>query len=137
MGKRAFGRGAKVDGKPLVDALAPCVDAWRQQNGNNLLAAFQVGAEAAVAGAAYTSTLAASLGRTGTVGERSIGYPDAGAHASGSSLRRYPAPCARDRRQPGNFPKAFLDEILQGSFIQMKTQRDQESAIKRQNFAGI
>lgn len=83
VGRRAFGRGAKVGDKTLVDALAPCVDAWQQQSGGDLVAAFRAGAEAAVAGAAHTSTIAASLGRAGTVGERSIGYPDAGAHALG------------------------------------------------------
>ncbi|WP_390830877.1 DAK2 domain-containing protein [Bacillus nitratireducens] len=34
-------------------------------------------------GAEYTKEIVARMGRTGTVGERSLGYPDAGAHALG------------------------------------------------------
>ena len=126
VGERAFGRGAKVDGKTLVDALAPCVDTWRQQNGNDLLAAFQAGAEAAVAGAALPPAWAAPVRWVSAASAT----PTQAHTPSGSSLRRYPAPCARNRRQPGNFPKAFLDEILQGSFIQMKTQRDQGAIVR-------
>ena len=40
-------------------------------------------AEAAVEGAKKTEAIVARMGRAGTVGERSIGYPDAGAHALG------------------------------------------------------
>ena len=40
-------------------------------------------AEAAVAGAAATEKIVARMGRAGTVGERSLGYPDAGAYALG------------------------------------------------------
>ena len=42
-----------------------------------------MGAKEAVAGAKETEKIAARMGRAGTVGERSIGYPDAGAHALG------------------------------------------------------
>ncbi len=41
------------------------------------------GAKAAVAGADSTKEIVARMGRAGTVGERSIGYPDAGAYALG------------------------------------------------------
>ncbi|AYF05100.1 MULTISPECIES: DAK2 domain-containing protein [Bacillus] len=34
-------------------------------------------------GAEYTKEIVARMGRPGTVGERSLGYPDAGAHALG------------------------------------------------------
>ncbi|MDA1611231.1 DAK2 domain-containing protein [Bacillus cereus] len=34
-------------------------------------------------GAEYTKEIIARMGRAGTVGERSLGYPDAGAHALG------------------------------------------------------
>lgn len=34
-------------------------------------------------GAGYTKEIVARMGRAGTVGERSLGYPDAGAHALG------------------------------------------------------
>ena len=44
---------------------------------------FKIGARAAVDGAKATEKIAARMGRAGTVGERSIGYPDAGAYALG------------------------------------------------------
>ncbi|AUD24530.1 DAK2 domain-containing protein [Bacillus cereus group sp. BC251] len=34
-------------------------------------------------GAEYTKEIVARMGRAGTIGERSLGYPDAGAHALG------------------------------------------------------
>ncbi|MGG2995525.1 DAK2 domain-containing protein [Paenibacillus macerans] len=34
-------------------------------------------------GARQTADIVARMGRAGTVGERSLGYPDAGAHALG------------------------------------------------------
>ncbi|WP_371410389.1 DAK2 domain-containing protein [Bacillus wiedmannii] len=34
-------------------------------------------------GAEYTKEIVDHMGRAGTVGERSLGYPDAGAHALG------------------------------------------------------
>ena len=43
----------------------------------------QEGARAAVEGAKSTEKIVARMGRAGTVGERSLGYPDAGAHALG------------------------------------------------------
>ena len=42
-----------------------------------------IGAEAATRGAKETENMVARMGRAGTVGERSLGYPDAGAHALG------------------------------------------------------
>ena len=39
--------------------------------------------QAAVQGAKDTEAIAARMGRAGTVGDRSIGYPDAGAYALG------------------------------------------------------
>ncbi|MDR1520230.1 MAG: dihydroxyacetone kinase subunit DhaK [Planctomycetota bacterium] len=85
IGEKAFGRGAVVGDKTLVDALAPCADAWRDcaKRGDDLKAAFAKGAEAAAAGAKSTEKIAARLGRAGALGDRSIGYPDAGAHALG------------------------------------------------------
>ena len=44
---------------------------------------FEEAAKAAVEGARKTEEIAARMGRAGTVGERSIGYPDAGAYALG------------------------------------------------------
>lgn len=85
IGERSFGRGAVVGDKTLVDALAPCVDSWLNSASNevDVKTAFEKGAEAAVKGAEYTKEIVARMGRAGTVGERSLGYPDAGAHALG------------------------------------------------------
>lgn len=84
-GERSFGRGAVVGDKTLMDALIPCADAWMlcAENGENMKTAFAKGAEAAVQGAESTKAIVARMGRAGTVGERSIGYPDAGAYALG------------------------------------------------------
>ncbi|GAB6618168.1 MULTISPECIES: dihydroxyacetone kinase subunit DhaK [Bacillus] len=85
IGERSFGRGAVVGDKTLVDALAPCVDSWlaSASKEEDMKTAFEKGAEAAVKGAEYTKEIVARMGRAGTVGERSLGYPDAGAHALG------------------------------------------------------
>ncbi|OPD57683.1 dihydroxyacetone kinase subunit DhaK [Bacillus anthracis] len=85
IGERSFGRGAVVGDKTLVDALAPCVDSWlaSASNEEDMKTAFEKGAKAAVKGAEYTKEIVARMGRAGTVGERSLGYPDAGAHALG------------------------------------------------------
>ncbi|CEV41867.1 dihydroxyacetone kinase subunit DhaK [Streptococcus pneumoniae] len=85
IGERSLGRGAVVGDKTLVDALAPCVDSWLDSASNevDVKTAFEKGAEAAVKGAEYTKEIVARMGRAGTVGERSLGYPDAGAHALG------------------------------------------------------
>ncbi|MFB1099396.1 dihydroxyacetone kinase subunit DhaK [Terribacillus sp. JSM ZJ617] len=85
IGERSFGRGAEVGDKTLIDALAPCADSWKQSAAANedVKTAFKKGAEAAVTGAENTKEIVARMGRAGTVGERSLGYPDAGAHALG------------------------------------------------------
>ncbi|GJM76359.1 dihydroxyacetone kinase [Paenibacillus macerans] len=84
-GERSFGRGAVVGDKTLIDALAPCADAWTQSaaQGDDVVTAAAKAAEAAVRGARQTADIVARMGRAGTVGERSLGYPDAGAHALG------------------------------------------------------
>lgn len=83
-GERSFGRGAVVGDKTLVDALAPCADSWNEKAADKTLKElFADGAEAAVKGAKETEKIVARMGRAGTVGERSIGYPDAGAYALG------------------------------------------------------
>ena len=85
IGERSFGRGAEVGDKTLVDALAPCVNFWLESAiaGVDVKTAFEKGAAAAVKGAEYTKEIVARMGRAGTVGERSLGYPDAGAYALG------------------------------------------------------
>ena len=81
-GKRSFGKGAVVGDKTLVDALKPCADALTAaaEAGKKLQQGLNEGAKAAHEGAEATKTHVATLGRAGTVGERSIGFPDAGAH---------------------------------------------------------
>lgn len=84
-GERSFGRGAVVGDKTLIDALVPCADSWTNsaKEGVKFNKAFKNGAEAAVLGAKKTEEIVARMGRAGTVGERSIGYPDAGAYGLG------------------------------------------------------
>lgn len=84
-GKRSFGKGAVVGDKTLVDALKPCADALEAaaKAGDKMKVGLEKGAKAAVAGAEATKTVVAKLGRAGTVGEKSIGYPDAGAYGLG------------------------------------------------------
>ncbi|MDR1931323.1 MAG: dihydroxyacetone kinase family protein, partial [Spirochaetales bacterium] len=85
VGKRSFGRGAVVGDKTLIDALAPCADAWSDAAEKNMgfLPAFKKAAEDAVTGAEKTKGIVARMGRAENAGERSLGYPDAGAHALG------------------------------------------------------
>lgn len=84
-GERSFGRGAQIGDKTLMDALIPCAQCWTENAGKGLSTQvmFRLGAQAAAAGAKYTETIVARMGRAGTVGERSLGYPDAGAYALG------------------------------------------------------
>ena len=84
-GERSFGRGAVVGDKTLIDALVPCADTWSECANNNtaILETFDLAAKAAVEGAKNTESIVARMGRAGTVGERSIGYPDAGAYGLG------------------------------------------------------
>lgn len=81
-GERSFGRGAVVGDKTLIDTLVPCADTWTEQAkvGKSLKECFALGAQAAMEGAKSTEKIAARMGRAGTVGERSIGYADAGAY---------------------------------------------------------
>ena len=81
-GKKSFGKGADIGDKTLVDALKPCAIALTKaaEEGKKLQAGLDLGAKAAHEGAEATKSHVATLGRAGTVGERSIGYPDAGAH---------------------------------------------------------
>jgi dihydroxyacetone kinase len=77
-GERSFGRGAMVGDKTLIDALVPYAESWTNSGRSGKKAA-----AAAVAGAKSTEQIVARMGRAGNVGERSIGYPDAGAYALG------------------------------------------------------
>ena len=68
-----------------MDALIPCADVWTDAAAGHksFCTAFEEAAKAAADGAEATKKIAARMGRAGTVGERSIGYPDAGAYALG------------------------------------------------------
>lgn len=85
VGARSFGRGAVVGDKTLIDALVPCADSWVEsaKAGTDVKTALDLGAKAAREGAKTTEKIVARMGRAGTVGERSLGYPDAGAHGIG------------------------------------------------------
>ena len=85
MGRQAFGRGAQAGDKTLLDALVPCAEAWVAcgEAQEAPLEALRRGADAAVAGAKRTEQMVARMGRAGTVGKRSLGYPDAGAYGLG------------------------------------------------------
>ena len=84
-GERSFGRGAQVGDKTLIDALVPCADTWKAcaEEGADIKSTFSRAAKAAAKGAEATEAIVARMGRAGTVGERSIGHPDAGAYALG------------------------------------------------------
>ncbi|WP_250674051.1 dihydroxyacetone kinase subunit DhaK [Paraclostridium ghonii] len=84
-GERSFGRGAGVGDKTLIDALVPCANSWELsvKENDTFKEAFEKGARKAVEGAELTKDIVARMGRAGTVGERSLGHPDAGAHALG------------------------------------------------------
>ncbi|MBD8009914.1 dihydroxyacetone kinase subunit DhaK [Acinetobacter pecorum] len=82
-GERSFGRGAVVGDKTLIDALVPCADSWSANTDKTFKENFVLGAAAAVKGAESTKDIVARMGRAGTVGDRSLGYPDAGAHGLG------------------------------------------------------
>lgn len=84
-GERSFGRGAVVGDKTLIDALVPAADYWSTcaLNKTDLETAFKKSAQEAVKGAKETEKIVARMGRAGTVGERSIGHPDAGAYGLG------------------------------------------------------
>lgn len=82
-GERSFGRGAVVGDKTLIDALVPCADSWSANIDKTFKENFVLGAQAAVQGAESTKEIVARMGRAGTVGDRSLGYPDAGAHGLG------------------------------------------------------
>ena len=84
-GERSFGRGAVVGDKTLIDALVPFADTWSRlaPTGALIPEIAREAAKAAVLGAAATEKIVARMGRAGTVGERSLGYPDAGAYALG------------------------------------------------------
>jgi dihydroxyacetone kinase len=82
VGERSFGRGAGIGDKTLMDSLIPAANIWTKltsEGETNWQTLFEAGAGAAEAGAEYTKTIVARMGRAGTAGERSLGFSDAGA----------------------------------------------------------
>ena len=77
--------GAKLGDKTLLDALIPATEAIKAaaSEGKTLNDAFNLSAQAAVAGAEATKLIVATKGRASYVGERSVNFPDAGATAIG------------------------------------------------------
>lgn len=77
--------GAKLGDKTLLDALIPATESLKKssESGIEMVEAMRISAIEAVAGAERTKSMVASKGRASYVGERSIGFPDAGAMAIG------------------------------------------------------
>ncbi|TMR16504.1 dihydroxyacetone kinase subunit L [Nonomuraea turkmeniaca] len=73
--------GATVGDKTMLDALHPAVESLRRSSeaGDTLAYAFRRAAIAAGEGADRSKDLIARFGKAMTLGERSLGFPDAGA----------------------------------------------------------
>tara|TARA_R110000850_G_scaffold117831_8_gene234472 strand:+ start:1504 stop:2166 length:663 start_codon:yes stop_codon:yes gene_type:complete len=71
--------GAKPGDKTMLDALVPAAERAAELMANPLSEALILVAESAEQGRDDSSALIATMGRAKTLGERSIGHPDAGA----------------------------------------------------------
>ena len=71
--------GAKPGDKTMVDALAPAADKGAEVAGLPLPEAIAAVAQAAADGREASKAMIATMGRAKTLGEQSIGHPDAGA----------------------------------------------------------
>jgi len=71
--------GAKPGDKTMIDALDPATTAAKAAAGQSLLDAITATAAAGEAGRDASEGMIATMGRAKTLGERSIGHPDAGA----------------------------------------------------------
>ncbi len=71
--------GAKPGDKTMVDALAPAAEAAVAAKGKPLGEALADVAAAAAAGRDASEGMVATMGRAKTLGEKSVGHPDAGA----------------------------------------------------------
>ncbi len=71
--------GAKPGDKTMVDALDPAATAAKAAAGQTLFDAITATAAAGAAGRDASEAMVATMGRAKTLGERSIGHPDAGA----------------------------------------------------------
>lgn len=70
---------AKPGDKTMMDALVPAVEAIEAGESDDVKTLLKVGAEAALKGAEATVDMKANFGRARNLGERSIGFADAGA----------------------------------------------------------
>lgn len=70
---------AKPGDKTMMDALVPAVEAIEACTSDDVKTLLEVGAEAALKGADATVNMKANFGRARNLGERSIGFADAGA----------------------------------------------------------
>ena len=75
--------GAKLGDKTLLDAFIPAVESVKESasRNENIQSAVKKSVEAASKGAESTKEIIALKGRASYVGERSLGFPDAGAVA--------------------------------------------------------
>jgi dihydroxyacetone kinase-like protein len=82
--------GAKPGDRTMVDALAPAVQALQEAPaGTSMKAAMTKAAERAYEGAQATAKMVAKMGRARFLGERSLGYVDAGATSISYFLRAF------------------------------------------------
>lgn len=70
---------AKPGDKTMMDALVPAVEAIEACESDDVKTLLKAGAEAALKGAEATINMKANFGRARNLGERSIGFADAGA----------------------------------------------------------
>ncbi len=79
--------GAKPGDKTLIDALSPAAEKARELINLPLHEALPAIATAAEDGRDHSETLIATVGRAKTLGEKSVGFPDAGACSIAIMLR--------------------------------------------------
>jgi dihydroxyacetone kinase len=72
-------KGAKPGDKTMVDALFPAAEKAAEVSGESITDALGAVAAAAAAGRDASESMIATMGRAKTLGENSLGKPDAGA----------------------------------------------------------
>ena len=79
--------GARPGDKTMIDALAPAAEKAAEVVGESLASALAAAASAAEAGRDASRDMIATMGRAKTLGEKSLGHPDAGACSVAIILR--------------------------------------------------
>ncbi|MEO7235019.1 MAG: dihydroxyacetone kinase family protein [Lapillicoccus sp.] len=94
--------GAQVGDKTLVDALEPFARTLRRrtEDGDDLHTAWAAAASAADEGATSTRAMAARMGRSRVLGEKSLGTPDPGATSLAACMRALEPLMGQDERTP-------------------------------------